>query len=158
MECAACKCITSGGPGASLSGCVSLLCLGSLVEHLLPQQDPPQVAALLLLLAPHRLLCDGVAPQQPPLPPVRPAHRTHARPDRAGRDVSERLEILPIVSSVRGEAPRVENLVAKAVEGDVARQPVLLGQDEVADGASLRLGEGGPAVVSVLVPVRSQHA
>lgn len=61
----------------------------------------------------------------------------------------ESPEVLDIVGGLLGVAPGVEDLVAEAVEGEVAGQPVPLGHDKVPDRPGLRLGEGLAPVVRV---------
>ena len=63
--------------------------------------------------------------------------------------LSEVPELLHIVGGVVGVAPGIEDLVAEAVEGEVALEPVPLGHDEVPDCPGLWLGEGPASVKSV---------
>ena len=73
---------------------------------------------------------------------------------KAGADgslghLSQTPEILHITGGVTGVAPGVEDLVAEAVEGKVAMEPVPLGHDEVPDCPGLWLREGPASVKSV---------
>ena len=81
--------------------------------------------------------------------PVEGSGLSKAGADGALGYIREAPELLDIVGWVVGVAPGVEDLVAEAVEGEVALEPVPLGHDEVPHGPGLGLREGLASVKSV---------
>ena len=81
--------------------------------------------------------------------PVEGSGLSKAGADGALGYIREAPELLDSVGRVVWVAPGVGELVAEAVEGEVALEPVPLGHDEVPHGPGLGLREGLASVKSV---------
>ena len=66
-------------------------------------------------------------------------------PEGGPGDVSDPLELPPVLGVELVVAPGVEDVLPVAVEGEVQHEVILTAQQEVPDGAGLGLGEGGGA-------------
>ena len=74
-------------------------------------------------------------------------------PEGGPGDVTDTLELPPVLGVQLVVAPGVEDVLAVAVEGEVQHELVLTTQQEVPDGAGLGLGEGGGASESLFAGI-----